>query len=220
MHQHLDPMRDRVSMMKQRGIKNESQPPNPVEEIEAIKSDLSQFTDSIITLSKHCLTELHEFHQSYLEMSQDINSMEGMIKLIKDCNGNKTLIQGVEVPRIDYEEEIPVTYASEDAIILPTGNYVLNFSALDQIGQTIKNIQENLEGMPLIREILPDDQSPQLWSQQEDYFVESQESRKTADPTRSSFVMTYNIEPSLYPPNSKKYQRSVTQTEIESGLFN
>ena len=182
-----------------------------------MQKDVESLSQSIVELSKTCLTELNDINQYYIDMSRDITSMEGMIKVIKDAAGNSTLIQGVDVPRIDYEDEIPYTNGSEEAVSLPAGDYVLNFSALDQIGQTVENIKDNIGGMPLIREITPDDNSPQLWTQQEDYFVESQS--RTADPTKSSFVLTYNIEPSLYPPNPRLSQRSVTQSQIDTNLF-
>ena len=184
-----------------------------VKQQEILTSEMRKFQDNVLQLSKACLDDIGSFISAYDEMSNDITQIEGCMKVMKEKSGNQALIEGFEPPPCeDFQEQDTDIGRENTPITLPTGDYVLNFSALDQIGQTVEDVANGIEGMPLISEIPPDTIDPPLWSRFEDYFVESQK-RSTYDPTNSTFVQIYGIEPSLY-PEDKSLQRSVIQNEL------
>ena len=182
---------------------------------ELITMEMRDFQDNILLLSKQCLEDIGNFIKSYDEMSNDISKIEGKLKVIKEKAGQDALVQGFEPPPCeDFQVKDTAIKIETSPIQLPTGDYVLNFSALDQVGQTVECVANGIEGMPLIREIQPDQDPPLLWSRYEDYFVESNSSRSNYNPSNSTFVEVYGIEPSLY-PTDPNCQRSVTQTQLD-----
>ena len=183
---------------------------------EILTTEMKKFQDNVLQLSKACLDDIGSFITAYDQMANDINQIEGSMKIMKEKSGNQALIEGFEPPPCEDfpEKETHIPIDNSSPIQLPTSDYVLNFSALDQIGQKVEDVAKRIEGMPLIREIPPNQVNPPLWSRCEDYFVESKSTRATYDPNKSTFVEIYGIEPSLY-PTDKMSQRSVTQSQLD-----
>ncbi|EAY01297.1 hypothetical protein TVAG_395440 [Trichomonas vaginalis G3] len=190
-------------------------PFNPVKQQELLTSEMNALKDKVLNLSKVCLTDINKTIEEYDKMTKDITAMEGSLKYVKEKFGSDVIVKGFLPPPFEPEKDSEQEN-NMPKIELPTGDYVLNFSALDQIGQTVDCVANNIEGMPLIREIPPDRKEQLLWSRNEDYFVE-QRTGPTYDPAMSTFVQNYGIEPSLY-PTEPDADRSTTQGEIEHAL--
>lgn len=172
-------------------------PLNPAKQQELLTSEMNNLKDKVLSLSKRCLGEINSVIDEYDVMTKDITAMEGSLKFVKEKFGTDVLPKGFLPPPCESTPEADPDYVMPK-ILLPTGDYVLNFSALDQIGQTVDCVANNIEGMPLIREIPPNQKELLLWSRNEDYFVEAK-TGPNYDATRSTFVQTYKIEPAIYP---------------------
>lgn len=183
---------------------------------ELLTNEMKSFQEKILEMSKACLNDINGFINDLDEMTSTVNEMEGSIKIVKNKKGNESIAEGFEPPPCEDAPQFQSAETGENTseIQLPTGDYVLNFSALDQIGQTVECVANGEEGMPLVREIKPGEKTPTLWSRFEDYFVESKSSRSTFNPELSTFVQTYGIEPSLY-PTDPHMQRSVIQSQLD-----
>lgn len=169
------------------------------ESISSLQTDIQALQENALKLSKCCLNDLIDCNDQFVSMTNDINSIEGLLNLIKYQHASKALPEGAQrkydlmVPTLRVETEPP------QDMPLPNSSFQMNLHILDEIGYSMSSLEDEKQ---LIREIPPRSENVQLWSRSTDYFL-------TKDlPVIPSICEVYGVQPPRFEEKRKATARN------------
>jgi len=156
-----------------------------------IVQDLNNFQNSILGLTKACLTDLQVKNDKLVEMTGTVQGIEGSMNVIKESQGiafRPTLPTSYlepGIPELDIPSEKP------EVIYLPSDNFKISLHVLDNLGPPLKDLQNPDSSPSLIRLVPANIPMPVLWTKQADYFLMNPERNPAL--TMTSFSEVYGI---------------------------